>query len=572
MDRNSYWDRWTQRRITRRRWLGAAGATGVGVAGLALVGCGDDDDDSVAPTNTLAPGETPEPTNTTAPGQTPAATATATPQSTVKRGGKAVWGASLDIQGSAGLDPVTGGIRSPMWRLVFDSLLSDNSEALVDHDDSLSLTHEVPEPTRIVFELRQGVMFHDDTPFNAEAVKFNIDRAKDPDIVGGLHKGTFAVIDNVEVIDEYTVAFNLNTPDASLIANLGERGGLMASPTHVEKTSLEDLKINPLGSGPYRFNDWQSGSFSSFTPNEQYWRKAPDGGRFARLDEIRMEIIPDAVVLGASIQSGDIDLAEFQIDMSQAAVLDKDEGLLSDTFGRANNSGFLWNMSIPPADNVNFRRALAWAWDADSQNDLVWDGRATVARQLTGHPPWVYKEISDYPGFDLSKAREFLEASGVPEEDRELDVTVAFYNQDSLVQVQDSWSKIGVKLNLIPDSAQRNWKNQGHDPADVHVGWLGGSRADPHIWLDRWLNEKGAYNAGATQSPDVEQLIEKANQTYDLDERAVLYQEIHEIHADLVQNIYMGLYTPHIVYFNKDLTGFRRLGDGLPHITTLGPA
>src|SRR5579864_1510537 len=137
-------------------------------------------------------------------------------------------------------------------RIVFSSLCN----SLVDISPDLKIVPMLAiswstsaDGKTLTFKLRQGVKFHDDEPFNAAAVKANLDRART--LPTSNRKSELASIDHVDAIDEYTVAIVLKAPDAALLATLSDRAGMMLAP----KTLSDDngVATHPVCSGPYRF-------------------------------------------------------------------------------------------------------------------------------------------------------------------------------------------------------------------------------------------------------------------------------------------------------------------------------
>ena len=111
---------------------------------------------------------------------------------------------------------------------------------------NLAESWQNPDPKTLVLKLRQGVKFHDGTDFNAEAVKVNFERmASDPKSV---RKGEVANIGSADVVDALTVRLNLKQPDATLLASMSDRAGMMLSPTAMQKLG-PDLERNPSGAG-----------------------------------------------------------------------------------------------------------------------------------------------------------------------------------------------------------------------------------------------------------------------------------------------------------------------------------
>src|SRR5690625_3957051 len=155
------------------------------------------------------------------------------------------------------------------------------AETLVYEDESgfqplLATDWEAVDERTWRLGLREGVTFHDGTPFNAEAVKYTIERILEP---ANQAQGRFVVsmIEEVRVIDEHTVELVTDSPFAPLLAHLTHPMTAIVSPTAAEKLR-EDFARNPVGTGPFVFESWQAGDQVTLKRNDNYWGGAPDIG------------------------------------------------------------------------------------------------------------------------------------------------------------------------------------------------------------------------------------------------------------------------------------------------------
>ena len=146
-------------------------------------------------------------------------------------------------------------------------------------------------------KLKQGINFHDNTPFNATAVKWNWDRlkaAKHPDLDG---------VTAINILDEYTVQVILAKWDNSIVYKLIYDAGGMVSPTAWAKNGEAWGKLNPVGTGPFRLSDYVAGTSVTYEAWNGYWQKGKP-----YLDGIEFEIIPDQSNRMATFQSGGVDI------------------------------------------------------------------------------------------------------------------------------------------------------------------------------------------------------------------------------------------------------------------------
>ena len=600
MNERNYWTRLRRRRLSRRTLLRASARAGVGAAGLMLVGCGDDDDDdsaqpAAAQAQQQRQQEQQAPAAQQQTQQEQQAEQTAqqagqqeqqqqrTQQQTVQqqeqqqaqqavqaapsvpRGGIVKYGAAYDIIGQSGMDPSTSLTQSGLWRSIYDPLIATRADGIVDLDASLAESFEAVDDVTIVFTVRDGVKFHDGTSFDAEAARFNLDRAVDTSIpAGGVFAAAYSVIESKEVLDNRTLKFNLGSPNAALLTNLQERGGMMTSPTHVEATSLEDLRIQPVGTGPYQLQSWENEQSTVLVPFQDSWQRREDGGPYALLDEFQYVVIPDEVVRAAAIESGDVDA--FIAPDSQVGLLLDNDDLTSVVRKGSLHLSFWVNHDLYPVSNVDFRRGLMHAWDKEGAKEVFYEGRADVGAAILSNGNWAHAPQEHFPTeFNMDKAEELLVQSGIPEEDWEIPITASWAGAEPMFQaLAGSWEQLGVRI--IPATYEevqtRPFANRGH-AADLHFVGQGGDRGEPDTFMQLALTEKGTWNLSGGPVPEVEGLVQDAVSTYDTEERRRIYAEIQEIQADLLYSILPGLYT-HRFYFSRndiggaqfDLNGF----------------
>lgn len=512
------WATGTRRGLTRRAMLRSAGAAGF--AGLIAAACGGGNSD------------------TKAGGTNPAASAKAGETARAVRGGKLRIGVSsqpsnLDPQvGTAGYD------HTFVWSM---------HENLVTYDDKFSAIPqlaekwELPDPQTITFTLRKGVKFHDGTDFTAEAVKANIARVIDP-ATTSTARGQILVVDRVETPDPGTAVFRLKTPSAPLILNLSDRGGMMMSPAAIEKYG-KDIGRNPVGTGAFKFVNWVKDSSVSVRRNEAYWGKDEAGTALPYLDEIVWQVIPEEEVRLSNMETGQLDVLDGLDAISYTKLKDNQKIALSrrEGFGTIH---LRLNLARPPLDNVNLRRALAWAIDREAINKTVHLGLITTGVSPIGpaHGWAFYSELQKKLGLDLSKAKQFLQAAGAPDG---LNISAEADPADKTPEVlKEQLSKAGIKLGIDPQKVATKFYS-GNDDAFVTTSFS--IRADPDGTMFELYSSQGAYNAAGRLTKGqhiadqrLEDLLKKAQQTYDPSERASLYHQAEEIITMDAHGVFWG--------------------------------
>jgi ABC-type transport system substrate-binding protein len=535
---------WT-RRLDRRRLLrlGAAGAAGL--AGAALIACGG--------------GSKSEESDVAATGGATGATDRQPEAERPRRGGTLRLG-SRSQPGT--MDPHFGGggfDERYEW-FVFDNLVMFDSKGGANFDESLTQSMELADSTTIIFKLRNGVKFHDGGALTADVVKWNIDRSLDPNR-SATAKPQFAHIRSVDAVDAQTVRFNLTQPDSTLVGSLGGKGGMVVSRQTVEKIGDDQFARNPVGTGPFTFVSWRDESDLRFKQNPDYWRRAADGGPDAYVDEVFLRIIPEAVVIASALQTGEID----HIDEPGGGI----EDLTADTsidIRKFEGNGMIelfWNHGLAPLDNVDFRRAVASAWDRETWSKLFFQGQLRPADAVIPPGSWAYQPTPQHPKFDLNVAKQLVEKSGVPEAQRTFSITggATWGGANAVTLFVNDMAKVGIKVNYEPTTQGKTFKATGGDGTYQAISSLS-LRPDPDGWFSQLYRAKSTYNLGWAPTPGIEPLLDKAAASYDLNERNQIYAEVRKITSEQMYSTLSGLFRNGFAYSRKNVRGVRFGADG----------
>ena len=225
----------------------------------------------------------------------------------------------------------------------------------------LAESWEVSEDgTTYTFKLREDVTFHDGTPFNAEAVKFNLDRIVDPETAAPYATTNLGSYTGSNVIDEYTVEVQLETPYPPLLVGLSQTSAGMISPTAAAELGPEGLAVEPVGTGFMRFESFVPKEKITFVRNEDYnWAPAVWGHSGpAYLDGLEFQIIPEPAARVTALESGTV-LGIEDTPAQDVLRLQEDENF---TLVQGNLPGaprtFFMNTERAPLDDINVRKAL----------------------------------------------------------------------------------------------------------------------------------------------------------------------------------------------------------------------
>lgn len=432
------------------------------------------------------------------------------------RGGTLTVGFSADTKT---LDPglsVQFSERQVLY-LVFNTLVKYGTDFAIKPE--LAQSWQIKNAGKqIVFKLREGVRFHDGTPFDANAVKWNIDHRLDEAAASPQRQLLAPIIDSVDVVDPTTVNFNLKQPSPGLLGLLGERPGFMMSPTAVKKFGKE-FGSNPVGTGPFVFKEWLRGSHITVERNAAYW----EAGK-PYLDRVVFRDISDAVVGAQRVITGELD---FVAELSPTSItpIRSRPGLKLVPITVARWYSLQWRVDKPPFDNLKLRQAIAHAIDRKRLNDIVMAGQGSVSDGPT--PPglwWHDANIKSYP-YDPQKARTLLKEAGHGSGFEFVLSTPQVGDLQRINQlIQEQAAAAGIKLTLSPVAATE-WYAKLVDGSTNMSPTRWTQRPDPDGMLYILFHSKGFANSTRYKNDKVDSLLDAARQTYDQGTRAKLYSE-----------------------------------------------
>ncbi|MFW6022496.1 MAG: ABC transporter substrate-binding protein [Halanaerobiaceae bacterium] len=454
-----------------------------------------------------------------------------------KYGGTFVFGRGGD---SVGLDPIqeTDGESFKVAQQIFDTLVQyepDNTDVI----PALAKEWEVSDDGTVwTFNLREGVEFHDGTPFNAEAVVFNFERWLFEDheyhfggefpYVRYQFGGFPGIVKEINAVDEYTVEFVLNKPQGPFLNNLAMVCFSISSPTAVKKYG-EDYFKNPVGTGPFKFVEWEQDDRITLEVNEDFW----DGRAY--LDKIIFRSIPDNAARYMELQAGSIDMMDSLSPEDVDSVRSNSEFEL--LLRPSNNIGyFSMNFEMSPFDNVKVRKAMNYAIDRQSIVDAYYAGLGEPAKNSM--PPSLWRYNDDIPAYEYNpeKAKELLTEAGYPD-GFEFDfwympVPRPYFPQPKLIaqSMQNYFSEIGLTANLVTyDWSTYLDKNENKKAQTFLLGWTC-YNGDPGTFLFALLDKVNVRNNYASE--ELNEVLIEAQTTVDYQDRVELYREAQDIIYD----------------------------------------
>jgi peptide/nickel transport system substrate-binding protein len=381
------------------------------------------------------------------------------------------------------------------------------------------------------FNLRRGVRFHDGTPFDADAVKWNFDRWMDES--NPYHKGDFQywtyvagfneAVKSVDVVDPTTVQISLNRPQGPFLLNLALFAFSMSSPSALMADYDRALK-NPIGTGAFRFAERVPGDRVVLDRNPDYWSEP------ANLDRVVIRTLPDNGARFLALRGGSVDMIEGP-NPEDVVSARRDRGL-SVVLRPPLNVGYVgFNLNAKPFDNLRVRQAVAAALNRTAIVEALYGSTATVASQLL--PPGMLGFNTDVkgPSYDPDRAKRLLGEAGLGSGFS----TQLWYMPVNRPYMPDSRAigeamasdlgKVGIKVELKTE----DWgtfltgRTQGKYPM-YQLGWIG-DNGDPDNFLFPFFGNFSGENTW--DNDQVRTLLRQAQSSVDSIERDDLYRQVN---------------------------------------------
>lgn len=429
------------------------------------------------------------------------------------------------------------------------------------------------------FALEEGVMFHDGTPFNAEAVKYNFDRWRLTDHPTHFAEAVFeyydymwngfdegSLIQSVEATGEYEVTITLAEPYGSMLNTIAMPMFAISSPAAIEAAGAAygTPEVGYSCTGPYKFVEWVSDDHITLERNADYWGDLP-----GNVDQIIYRVIPDAAARYAALQAGEIDAME-QPNVEDLDAINASDDLYIEMRGPLNVMYLAFSYRVQELRDPLVRKAIAMALNRQEIVDAFYPPGALVATTMV--PPSLWGFNPDVPAFDYDPdaAKALLAEAGYP--DGFSEVTVLGVDENNMVTdevvetmpltlyfqpVQRPYNPDGegigeamisyladigldAELGSVGDwSAYLDARRNGELNGLYQLGWTG-DNGDPDNFLGYFFANQPKAAEGYYYNPEVDQLLLQARAMTDQAEREPIYQQVDQIMHDEVGRIYIA--------------------------------
>ena len=360
------------------------------------------------------------------------------------------------------------------------------------------------------FHLRQGVQFHDGTPFSADAVVFSLTRPLM--LFRNFHE---QFISQIVALDPLTVQIQLKTPYAPFISTLAGTSFSIVSPV-----AVQTLGENPIGTGPFKFVQWDKNDKIVLSANDTYWAGKP------ALDRLIFRSIPDNATRLTKLQAGNLHIMEFP--NPDEIPLIQGDPQLEILMQPSLNTGYLaMNMEKPPFDNLKVRLAINHAINKTEIVERLYQGLGIPAKNPIPPTLWSYDDSIEAHAYDPELAKQLLAEAGYPDG---FETTLWAlpvprpYIPDGMAlaaAIQSDLQNVGINANIVTyDWATYLEKTANGEHDMAMLGWIA-DVADPDNFFYSLLSipnaEKPAYNISFYRNEELQKILDRARMSTDQD-------------------------------------------------------
>ncbi|WP_019938768.1 ABC transporter substrate-binding protein [Bordetella sp. FB-8] len=459
------------------------------------------------------------------------------------------------------LDPQRA--RTYVSRIVFTSLC----DKLIDVDNKLQFVPQLAKSwswsdgnKTLTFKLRGDVLFQDGTKFDAAAAKANFDR--EMTMPESMRKSEIKSIASVAAPDPTTLVLTLKHPDATLLAALSDRAGMMLSPASFQGKPVDAVAQHPVCSGPYKFVERVQNDRIVLQKFKRYY-----DAKDYHFDRVVFMPIPDSTVRLSNLRAGSLNMLE-RLNPADVPQVKQDSSLI---FAPVNGLGFqelYFNVGNGPmAQKTPFkdprvRKALELSIDRNAIDQVVGNGIFPPAGQpFPPASPYFSAKFAP-PARDVAQAKALLKQAGVA---LPVKGTLSFGNNTTtsamaqMIQAMAAEAGFNLTLQPVEYAALLSQTRQGNFEMALQ-GWSG--RVDPDGNLTLFVACKASFNDGHYCNPQVDKLLTQAREVPDMAQRKALYEQAETILHQDEPNFYL-YYQPWPFALQKKVVGFTPSPDGM---------
>lgn len=423
---------------------------------------------------------------------------------------------------------------------IYESLLKRDEKTL-QMKPVLAESWEVSEDhLTYVFHLKRNIRWQDGAPFTSKDVVFSFDRIRDPKVDAAHLRNYYQDIQSLQTPDDYTVIYRYKVP---YFRALEFCGGIPIMPAHLFKETdnfnQHPIGRQPLGTGPYRFLNWDTGKEIVLVRHESYWGEKP------HLNRVVFKIITDSTVALQVLKQGGLDVTGLRpiqwVKQTQNRRFEENYRKLK--YYLPSYSYIGWNMRKPPFSDRRVRQAMTRLIDRETILKKILFGLGTVVSgPFYINSPEYNAGIRPLP-YDPREAVALLKAAGWEDHDGDgiLDKDGTPFSFEFLISsgskfgeqlatmLQENLKQVGIKMEI----RKLEWavfiqKIEDHTFDAATLGWSLGWESDPFQLWHSSQADKGSNFVGF-RNEEADRLIEAARQEFDHTKRLRMYHRFHEI-------------------------------------------
>ncbi len=455
------------------------------------------------------------------------------------------------------LDPhqSSAAVDRQVYQNLYDKLVDINQN--LEIAPMLATSWQIADGGRTyTFKLRQGVVFHDGTPFTAESVKANFERMLDKSF-GSPRFSEVNLVTAVQVIDPYTVRITLEKPFSPFLATLSDRAGMMVSPAAAQRLG-KGMAREPVGTGPYKFVEKRPQERTILERFDRHWDSTA-----GNIERIIYRPFPDENVRLANLRAGELDIID-QVGSADIPKLRTDQTLRLLERSSLQWQGIHLNLAAPPFDNKLLRQAFNAAIDRRTIVKVVFGDTADPANGPFPPGMFTYSVPGNarIPERNLDLARQKLKDAGMPTGfSFTLKMPPRRVDQQLGQIIQAMVADVGIKVNIeLVEFGTLLSQLDTHKFEAVLVGWSG--RPDPDGNIYAHFVSGGGFNYTSYTNARVDTLLDAARILTSPDQRKRAYAEAMDLLTDDVPYVFVYWLKEYKVLGPK-LQGFVHNSDGM---------
>ena len=465
----------------------------------------------------------------------------------------------------------TGSSERRLRDLMFEALLGLDLKGNIH--PNLAESWEVSDDGRLyTFKLRKGVKFHNGQEMTAEDAKFAMDYTMNPKN-GARGYSVLKIVDRVEAADKYTLKVYIKNASPGFLYTLTEIQTFSVVPKESLPEGVRKIKRYPVGTGPFKFVEWQPKQRIVLERFDDYW------GHKAFVDKVIMRPIKDATIRMTALRAGDIDMVvRAPYEWVKEIAGGRLRGFSMAKAAYAGGRGIDFNVADPPFNNKKLRLAVAHAIDRKEIMDAAYFGFGDPSDQKYPRGHSGYFEGVPSPEYDLNKAKALLKEAGYKGETIEIMTNQGAVREIEATTLQAQLKKIGmkIKLKVLERGAALSLRRKGK----FAFKFGGGGSADPYV-LNTYLPslicvpdlKRRIRNETGYCDKKMDALLRKAETELNPDKRRALLRQIVTKSNEDLPELTIGfvprffVFADHVKGFTTDSSSsFRWWGGGLNYV------